>query len=197
MTDAEREIVEGLRRGDEAACRVLLTTQGPRLLAVARRLVGEHDAADALQDAMLNALRQIQSFRGEARLATWLHRITVNACLARMRRAHTRLEGSIEDLLPEFDTTGHRLDISPGWPELPEDAAARHEIREVVRRCVARLPDGYREVFVLRDVEGLAGVEVADMTGLSTNAVKIRLHRARQALRTMVEAELKGSEAWL
>ena len=196
VPESERELVDGLRRGDEASYRTLLAAHGGRLLAVARRMVGEGDAPDALQDAFLSAFRQIESFRGDARLGTWLHRITVNACLMRLRGKRACAEESIEDLLPKFNESGHRIHVGSRWPELPEDEVALAQLRGIMRNCISRLPESYRSVLVLRDIEGLRGTEVAEMTGLSPSAVKVRLHRARQALRTLVETELNEATPW-
>src|SRR4249920_2096939 len=100
----ERELLAGLRRGDNAAFATLVRDNTGRLLAVARRILrNPDDAGDAVQEAFMQAFRAIDRFEGESRISTWLHRITVNACLLRLRHAKRHPEASIEEMLPQFD----------------------------------------------------------------------------------------------
>jgi RNA polymerase sigma-70 factor (ECF subfamily) len=175
-----------LRAGDEAASELIVRRYGPRLLAVARRLLGnDDDARDALQDGFLSAFRSIGSFAEGSRLSTWLHRIVVNAALMRLRSRRRRAEDSIEELLPRFAADGHWLEAPRSWRG--EEALESQEIRALVRGCIAQLPPRHRTVLVLRDIEDLDTAEVAGLLGITPNAVKVRLHRARQALRTLIE----------
>jgi RNA polymerase sigma-70 factor (ECF subfamily) len=185
----ERALVERMRRGDEMACELVVRRFAPRLLAVARRILGSEDEAhDALQEAFLSAFRGIDSFTGDSRLSTWLHRIVVNAALMRLRSRKRRAEDSIEDLLPRFADDGHWLEAPSSWRS--DELLERHETRATVRRCIERLPARHREVLVLRDIEELDTSEVAETLGITANAVKVRLHRARQALRTLIERDM-------
>lgn len=188
----EAALLAGLRRGDERAFEQLVALYGGRLLAVARRLLGSEDEArDALQEAFLQAFRALDSFRGQARLSTWLHRIVVNAALMRLRGQRSRPEEPIEPLLPTFREDGHPTHAFAAWGPGPETAAARAELAERVRAAIARLPRSYRTVLVLRDLEELDTAAVAELLGVSPNAVKIRLHRARQALRALLDPSLR------
>jgi RNA polymerase sigma-70 factor (ECF subfamily) len=160
------------------------------MLATARRLLGsEHDAQDTVQQAFVSAFKSIAGFNGEARLSTWLHRIVVNAALALIRSRRRRPELSMDGLLPRFDAAGRWADGTEqsGWPD--EDPMHRRETRQMVRRCIDRLPEIYRSALLLRDIEELDTAEVAEMLAISPNATKIRLHRARQALKSLVERE--------
>jgi RNA polymerase sigma-70 factor (ECF subfamily) len=187
-------LVERLRRGDGVAFDELLRTHSGRLLAVARRLLSnEEDARDAVQDAFLSAFRSLDRFDGQAALGTWLHRIVVNAALTKLRSRRRRPEKSIEDLLPTFLDDGHQARPARDWPE-PSAALQRQETRESVRRHIAELPEDYRVVLLLRDIEELDTDETARLLGLTTGAVKTRLHRARQALRTLLEPEFLGRD---
>jgi RNA polymerase sigma-70 factor (ECF subfamily) len=183
----DRELVAGLQRGDEASYEVLVRRHGGAMLAVARRVMrNEEDAREAVQDAFLQAFRSIHHFREEARLSTWLHRIVVNGALMRLRAAGRRPEVSIDELLPQFDDAGaHSEPIQPLWMSV-EAALESAEIRAQVRACVDQLPEPYRTVIVLRDLQELSTAEAAIALGISENAVKIRLHRAHQALRTLL-----------
>jgi RNA polymerase sigma-70 factor (ECF subfamily) len=182
----EATILDGLRRRDDDAYTLVFRRYGSRMLATARRLLGnEEDARDAVQEAMLSAFKAVGRFEGGAQIGTWLHRIVVNAALMRLRTRRRRPESSIDDLLPTYQADGHRVLSSDD--ELPIDEALdRDEMLQVLRSCVDELPDGYRQVYLLRDVEELSSDEVALAMGLTPNAVKIRLHRARQALIALV-----------
>jgi RNA polymerase sigma-70 factor (ECF subfamily) len=178
------DLLVRLRRGEADAFEELVRTTAPRLLAVARRLLrSEQDAQDAVQDTFLSAFRALAGFDGQCQLATWLHRIAVNAALMRLRRSRRRPEASLDDLLPAFDDTGHHLISVEPWRADALAVLERDEVRSAVRAAVDRLPDSHRTVLVLRDIEELSTEETARALGLSPNAVKVRLHRARQALR--------------
>ena len=188
---AEAELVERLRAGDEEAFAELLRTHGGRLLATARRLMNsDADAQDAFQDGMLSAFRSIDRFEGQSRLGTWLHRIVVNAALMRLRSASRRREESIEELLPTYTQGGHLREYPQRW-DAPADALVqREEVRAAVRAAIAQLPDKYRIPLLLRDIEGLDTRTVAESLEITPNAVKIRLHRARLALRTLIHPHI-------
>lgn len=192
--DDEAALVAQLRAGDEAAYEQVVRSYGGRLLAVARRIVGsEEDARDVVQDAFLNAFRSFARFEGNAKLSTWLHRIVVNAALMKLRTRKRKPEQSIETLLPSFLDDGHHEERFQSWDEPVDKVMERAETRELVRQQIDTLPEGYRTVLVLRDIEGLDTEETAKVLGLSVNATKIRLHRARQALRTMLAPHFRSA----
>jgi len=194
-TRADTRLLERLRVSDEAAFAELVERYGGRLLAVAKRVLrNDDDARDAVQDAFLSAFRGLAAFKGGAKLSTWLHRIVINAALMRVRSRKHRTEQSIDDLLPRFDDEGI-------WDEaLRPSAMSSHELlerresRALVRSCIDQLPDTYRTVLVMRDIEDLDTEEVAELLDVTPNAVKIRLHRARQALRSLIEHALQQSD---
>jgi RNA polymerase sigma-70 factor (ECF subfamily) len=187
----EAALTARLRAGDDDAFEELVRRMTPRLLAVAQRfLPTEEDARDAVQEAFLSAFRGLASFEGGSRLSTWLHRIVVNACLMRLRSGRRHPEVLLEDLLPSFLPDGHREDPRPAWSPPPADEALRRETRELVRAQIDKLPDDHRTVLLLRDIEELDTGETARVLGITEAAVKTRLHRARQALRTLLEREL-------
>ena len=185
----ESALVERLRRRDEQAFAVVVRMQTGRLLAVVRRILpNEEDARDAVQEAFLSAFQSIATFREGSRLSTWLHRIAVNAALMRLRRARRHDERPLDDVLPTFDETGHRVGADQPWPQAnPEDEHSQADLRRRVRLAIRELPDNYRTVLVLRDIEELSTRETADLLGTTETAIKLRLHRARQALRTTLE----------
>jgi RNA polymerase sigma-70 factor, ECF subfamily len=186
-TPDEAALARGLRAGDEATFEALVRTYGGRLLTVTRRILGnDEDARDAVQDAFVSAYRARAQFTAASRVSTWLHRIAVNAALMRLRSRRRKPEESIDDWLPDFSADGHHAGPVASWPESAEARLARREVRDQVRGAIDRLPDSYRVVLVLRDIEGFDTAETAKLLGLTPNAVKIRLHRARLALRTLI-----------
>jgi RNA polymerase sigma-70 factor (ECF subfamily) len=155
--------------------------------ATAQRLLrNEDDARDAVQDAFLSAFKALPGFAGDSLLSTWLHRITVNAALMKLRKKGRTPEQPIDDLLPQFDERGHWATGDQPWEVPGEEAMTRRETRALVRACIDELPESYRTALMLRDIEDLDNDEVAAALGISANAAKIRVHRARQALRTLL-----------
>jgi RNA polymerase sigma-70 factor, ECF subfamily len=192
--DDEAALIAQLRAGDETAYEQVVRAYGGRLLAVARRIVGtEEDARDVVQDAFLNAFKSFARFEGNAKLSTWLHRIVVNAALMKLRTRKRKPEQSIESMLPSFLDDGHHEERFQSWDEPVDKVMERKEARELVRQQIDALPEGYRTVLVLRDIEGLDTEETAKVLGLSVNATKIRLHRARQALRTLLAPHFRSA----
>jgi len=188
-------LVAKLRSGDSGAFEQLVRRDTPRLLRVARRFFdSEEDARDAVQDAFVAAFRSIGDFESSALLSTWLHRIVINACLMKLRSRRRKPEEDIEQYLPRFLEDGHQVESSAAWNESAETALQRAETCNIVRAAIARLPESYRVVLTLRDIEELTTDEVAQMLGTTPNAVKIRLHRGRQALRTLLDPHMRGKK---
>lgn len=188
----ETTLLERLRAGEDAAYEELVRLYGPRLLAVARRFLrSEDDAQDAVQDAFLNAFRSIDSFEGQARISTWLHRIVVNASLMKLRTRRRKPEQSIEELLPNFLEDGHMSNLATPWRKAGEDEVEIAQLRGLLLQKAQQLPDSFRNVLLLRDIEGLDTEEAAQLLEISTAAVKTRLHRARLALRELLDPHLR------
>jgi RNA polymerase sigma-70 factor (ECF subfamily) len=191
-TSDDRELLDRVRAGDERAFEALVRRHGSRMLTVARRFLScDQDSEDAVQDALISAYRSIGDFDGKSQLATWLHRITVNACLMKIRSRSRRPESSIDNLLPQFDDTGHRVSCDPAWSD-GFDRLARNDLQRLVRACIDKLPAPYRVVLLLRDIEELDTAETARRLKCSAASVKTRLHRARQALRTLLTPYASG-----
>jgi RNA polymerase sigma-70 factor (ECF subfamily) len=187
----ESTLLAALRRGEDWAFEAMVRAYGGRLLAVARRICGnEEDARDALQAAYLNAFSSLGRFEGTCQLSTWLHRIVVNSALMRLRSRRRKPEEPIESLLPAFLEDGHHAEQFSEWAMPADRLLERADARATVRACIARLPDTYRDVLMLRDIDELSTDTVATMLGVTPAAVKVRLHRARQALSTLLRREL-------
>jgi RNA polymerase sigma-70 factor, ECF subfamily len=184
----EAGLVAALRRNDATAYETIVRQFGGRMLAVARRYMPcEQDCADAVQDSFLSAFQGIDKFEGSSQLGTWLHRIVINACLMRLRSRSRRPEISIEALLPAFDASGHHAHAARRWKRPPDEQLLGDENRALVRRHIDMLPDDYRNIVMLRDIEEFSTEETAAALNTTPGAVKTRLHRARQALRTLLE----------
>jgi RNA polymerase sigma-70 factor, ECF subfamily len=184
----EGALIAALRDRDPEACEALVRQFGGQMLATARRYLHcDQDCADAVQEAFISAFQAVDKFEGHSKLGTWLHRIVVNACLMKLRRRSRRHEVSIDDLLPTFDKSGHHAQPARQWRRAPEELLFREETRTTVRRCIDMLPDDYRTVLVLRDIEELSTEQAAEILDATPGAIKTRLHRARQALRTLLE----------
>jgi RNA polymerase sigma-70 factor (ECF subfamily) len=186
VSNDDIDLIDRIRRSDQRACEELVRKFGGRMLAVAKRFFrNEDDANDAVQDAFLSAFGSLDRFAGKSALGTWLHRIVVNACLMKIRK--NKNEESIDPLLPQFDETGHHRQHPVQWEDTVHQAAERSELAEHVRACIDRLPQQYRSVLLLRDIEELDTAETARLLDCTPTNVKVRLHRARQALRTLLE----------
>lgn len=182
-------MVSRLQRGDEAAFEELVRSHGGRLLSVARRFLGSsEDAQDAVQEAFIRAFKAIHTFEERAQLHTWLHRILVNTALMKLRERRRKPEASIDELLPAYAADGHQTVESREWSDALFE---RRETAGIVREAIARLPEAYRVVLVLRDLEERDTAETARVLGTTTTVVKVRLHRARQALRTLLDREFR------
>lgn len=192
-TLSDEQLVKALQAGEEAAYEQLVRRHTPRMLAVARRfLQHEQDAQDAVQDAFLSAFKAIDKFKGDSKLSTWLHRIVVNAALMKIRGRQRKPERPIEDLLPKFKEDGHQAKRTEAWAVTIDTAVQDRETREFVRRKIDELPESYRTVLLLRDIEEHSTDETARLLGITPGAVKTRLHRARLALRELIDGRMTG-----
>jgi RNA polymerase sigma-70 factor (ECF subfamily) len=156
----------------------------PRIYNLARRMLSsETDAEDVTQDVMLQVVRKLDTFRGEAALPTWLHRVTVNAALAHRRKRATRQKHQVTDPLEHILENGFHVAPVKPWSVDPAKPVMDQETHELIEEAIRELPEIYRDVYVLADVEGLSNAEIGEMLELSLPAVKSRLHRARLIMR--------------
>lgn len=189
----EIELVERARGGDREAFRAIMTRCNQRLFRVARAVVrDEAEAEDVLQEAYTRAFGAIEGFRGEAGIATWLTRIVLNEAHGRLRRRRPTVALDAVEAAQAAGPAGGQVLAFPNMAksEDPEADAARAQIRRILERAVDELPEPFRLVFILREVEELSVEETAGHLGLKVETVKTRLHRARRRLREALDAQL-------
>ncbi|MEZ4521407.1 MAG: sigma-70 family RNA polymerase sigma factor [Thermomicrobiales bacterium] len=182
----DRELLDGLRSGDSLACTCFMKWYAPAMTRLALRMVGDPDEAEGVvQDSFIAACSKMGSFRAESSLKTWLHRIVVNTALMRLRkRRPDRLSPDLEDeyrYLPELLINNE---------DEPLENVLAGELEDELNRAIMGLPESLRTTLVLREHEGLSTRETAETLGISESAVKVRLHRARTALREHIDQEV-------
>ena len=193
----DSDLVALAASGDGAAFSELVQRHQDKVYALAHHLLRDAvEAEEVVQETFLAALEKLAGFRGDAAFTTWLHRVAANTALMRLRRRRRAPDGPaeqpMEELLPRFDTAG-RIEAPPhhDWSKRADEQLADREVRLAIERAVENLPEDYRIVFLLRDVEGLSSEEMAELLGISVAAVKSRLHRARLVLREKLESYLE------
>lgn len=183
----EAEFVRRLKAGDDSAAEELVREHSGWMLSLARRYVIDNALAeDCVQEAFLNAFRSIERFEGRSKLKSWLHRIVLNEALKTIHSRRRWDERPIEDLLPEFDKFDCRVEGL--WPEIasPIEILEGNQIRVLVTEKINELPTKYRIVLLLRDIEEMSTAETAALLKITEGTVKVRLHRARSALRVLL-----------
>lgn len=186
-TTDDSALVASAAGGDTAAFEALVERHRNRVYGLALRMLSsEDDAAEVVQESFISAYRNLAHFRGDAQFGSWLTRIAANHALMKLR--HRKVVGAVEESLdePHFNERGTLTDEVASLPD-GETSAINHELRTAIEAAAARLGDEYREVFVLRDLEGMSYEEIAELTGISVPAVKSRLHRARLSLRAAID----------
>jgi RNA polymerase sigma-70 factor, ECF subfamily len=183
----EAEAIRLAQAGNAAAFEFLYQLHGRRVYALCLRMVGNPaDAEDLMQEAFLQLFRKIGTFRGESAFSTWLHRMTVNVVLMRLRKKSLPTDSLEETLEPDAENSGPKRDV--GAPDLRLSGAVD---RVNLERSIEKLPPGYRTVFVLHDVQGYEHNEIANIMGCSVGNSKSQLHKARTRLRELLQEEIR------
>lgn len=165
----------------------------PRIYNLARRMLGnDADAEDVTQDVLLQVVRKLDTFRGDSQISTWLHRVTVNAALAHRQKRANRQKHETGDAADDLLETAAPETAVKRWNVSPEDPVLAAEQHEVIENAIKQLPEPFRDVYLLADVEGLPNSEIGEMLGLSVAAVKSRLHRARMRMRDLLAPHFEG-----
>ncbi|MBL8718331.1 MAG: sigma-70 family RNA polymerase sigma factor [Myxococcales bacterium] len=188
-------LVGRLQAGDKSVFRELVRRHQEKVYRLSLRLTrDESKAQDAMQDAFLQVFRKIEQFQEQSAFTTWLYRITVNAALMRMRTERRHRETSLEDASPRYTEQGEMAEPVDDWAPPVDDDVANRELAVHAREAVDALPEAYRSVFMLREIEELSTEDVAQILDLTIPTVKTRLHRARLALRKAIADRVNGHE---
>jgi RNA polymerase sigma-70 factor (ECF subfamily) len=191
-TDEDHEVVLSCQKGDTEAFEALVEKYQRKMLNIAYRMIGDYDeACEVVQDAFLAAYRSIRKFRGEAKFSTWLYSIIVN--LSRNRRKQIKTRFSREAFSLDNPTTteeGHLRTEPPGQDPSPLEQIEKEEVEAKVQECINGLDFEYREVLVLRDIQGFSYEEIRDILKIAEGTVKSRLFRARDALKQCLKKVL-------
>jgi RNA polymerase sigma-70 factor (ECF subfamily) len=179
VNEKEKELIARAQQGDRAAFAALVRAHQNEVYTLARRLVGDpHLASDVTQETLIRAWRALPKFRGDAQLSTWLHRITVNTAWTHKKRAKKHVGPPIEEI----------TDLAaPEDAEHPVVAGEMTELRARIRAAIDQLPEGQRQVVVMKDIYGWSHAEIAETMDISVTAAKVRLHRARAKLARELE----------
>ncbi len=192
LTD-ERNLVERAKSGDQSAFRAIMEKNSRRLYRVARAVMRDDtEAEDVVQETYLRAFSNLATFRGESSLTTWLTRIALNEALGRKRRQRATV--TLASVETAQETNAQIIQFPAMSTETdPERTAAQHEIRRLLERAMDALPEPFRVVFVMRDVEEMSIEEAASQLGIRPETVKTRLHRARRLLRQSLDGQLAST----
>jgi len=173
-------------RNDESAFEKIVNRYGCKIYGLALRITSDHHSAEeVLQEVFLTLIKKSGTFKGEAKFSSWLYRITVNSSYMHLRRVKKHeTDVSLDGYVP-YDENGTLMGRikSKDWSDRPDRVLFSKEAMEIIEKAVSELPESYRVVFHLRDIEGLSNEEISEILGISVPAVKSRLHRARLFLR--------------
>lgn len=209
MTFLTRRLTAALQRGDDGAppsaaglaealgaasvqeYETVIREALSRMVRVAERYVGNRDDAwDCAQEALILAIRKFEQFEGRSQVTSWLHRIVVNCALAHLRKRNRESEVPIDDLMPQFDDQGLHVHAFTVSSISADELLQRDDARRQVHASIQALPDNHRAILLMRDIEEMSLSDIAETLSLTENAAKVRIHRARSALRRHLEPML-------
>jgi len=189
VVESDRELLTRAQAGDMSAFEALVELHRDKVYGLALRMTrSDADAAEITQDTFLSAYQHLKDFRGEAAFGSWVHRIAANNALMRLRHRSVVKAAEEEFKGPEFNEQGSLAEYpASDWSRRADEQALGAELRNAIQQATDRLPEAYREVFLLKDVEGLSYEQISEITGDSVPAIKSRLHRARLFLREAID----------
>ena len=186
---SEKELVQRARDGDVDAFERILGQYQERVMRIVMSILKDPmDAEEVTQDVFMTVFDKVDTFRAEASLSTWIHRIAVNAALMRKRRQRHGVDLPLEEMLADAESESQLVTEVNDWSDQVDDPALCSEARRVIEQAIEKLDDKYQAVFVLREVEEFSTAETAQILGLGVSAIKTRLHRARLFLREALAA---------
>ena len=185
---SESELLNKLKNKDKIAQEVFVKKYYSNMFSIATRYLGNReDVEDCLQESFLAAIKYIDTFEGKSTLKTWLTSIVINKSLMKLRSRQKRDEISIEQFLPTFDSDGFRIEPEWNFSDSTDELVQKKRNKEIVGNAIKKLPENYKAVLLLRDIDGYSTSEVAEMLILTESNVKSRLHRARSVLKKLLE----------
>ena len=196
--EAESTLIQAALAQDPAAWQTLLSEYGGKMYGIALRFLrNEKEAEDAIQETWILISQKLCDFRSDCKLGTWIYRVTTNKCLEKIRssKKHKEKTESIDELMPGYQEDGHYQKEFPDWSQRPDKEADQKALKGEIEKALSSLPEEYREVLVLRDIEGFSGEEAAQMLGINEATMKTKLHRGRMALREKLEKKF-GKKPW-
>ncbi len=191
--DDDTELIKGLCNGDQAFCKKLVEDYWSELHFLALRLLADEAIAkDCTQEAFIKAITKIKSFKGLGSFKSWLHQIVVNEALTELRKKTARKEESLDELMLDFDESGHYVECYQGQLVDIDALQESIEVKQQIKKSIDKLPDKFRVILILRDYEGYSTKEVAERMDMSEQNVKVRLHRARLAMRNLLHSTINN-----
>jgi len=185
---SETELLNQLKIKDKNSQEVFVKKYYSNMFSIATRYLGNReDVEDCLQESFLAAIKYIDTFEGKSTLKTWLTSIVINKSLMKLRSRQKRDEISIEQFLPTFDSDGFRIEPEWNFSDSTDNLVQKKRNKEIVGNAIKKLPENYKAVLLLRDIDGYSTSEVAEMLNLTESNVKSRLHRARSVLKKLLE----------
>jgi len=185
---SETELLKQLKIKDKNSQEVFVKTYYNNMFSIAIRYLGNReDVEDCLQESFLAAIKNIDTFEGRSTIKTWLTSIVINKSLMKLRSRQKRDEISIEQFLPTFDSDGFRIEPEWNFSDSTDELVQKKRNKEIVGNAIKKLPEDYKAVLLLRDIDGYSTSEVAEMLNLTESNVKSRLHRARSVLKKLLE----------
>lgn len=186
----DTELVQGVAKRDEACFEELVRRYGSKVLNLALRITrNQEDAEEILQDVFITVFTKVQSFEHKSQFSSWLYRVTMNSAFMKIRARNRRRTVSLEDVEPttKQNWVGNRTEMFD-----VDFMSSRHELRQAIQTAIEELPEDYRAIFILRDVDGLSNESVSKVLQLSVPAVKSRLHRSRLIMREQLKKHYDG-----
>jgi RNA polymerase sigma-70 factor (ECF subfamily) len=192
LVDEDRELVSSCQKGDLDAFEALVERHQKRMLNISYRMIGNYEeACEVVQDAFLSAYKSIRKFRGEARFSTWLYSIVMNLSKNRLKKIQTQLHREVLSIDDPVRTEDGQVQKEPPASDLPPvELLEKKEVQAKVQDCLNNLEDDYREVMVLRDIQGFSYEEIRDILKVPEGTVKSRLFRARDAMKDCLKKTL-------
>lgn len=178
---SDEQLIEEFKKGSQRSYEELVSRYSEKAYSLASRMVrNQEDAEEVLQDVFVTVYRKISGFEGKSSFSSWLYRVTVNSCLMKIRKRKQNKSIGLDDAMPDEE---HSLLMSNSEETDTDKITLRKQVSTALEHAIHKLPDDYRPVFILRDIDGLTSREVGKILQLSVPAVKSRLHRARLMLR--------------